>query len=314
MYAIYPRGQSLDQVRNEQNIQLSGATADSQVVGIGYGDNPDFVLSVAARKLGDVNMFNAAIIKILDGSQVSGTSEEYYNIDEGVRAMERLSLSLTGRESEAAKLRLAEEKQREKTRKAEASKQAQQERNAKLKSNLDERASMATRSYVYGGGFLQWQEIPENNNWGGGLMVGLPVTLIKYTSLGILAKAGVFNSVNEKDGQGEKDVGLSFYAQVAPSVGFVFPITENFKIFGDFVVEIGYFGKWRPHWGDGFTPAFDVGIYINDKFLTKQQFEIKYYGSWNKGFSTGDANYEKGNALKDLYTHSIVISWIFASW
>ena len=51
-YLVYPRTGTLEQVRAEHKTQHSGVTADENIVGIGKGDNPRFVLSVAARRLG----------------------------------------------------------------------------------------------------------------------------------------------------------------------------------------------------------------------------------------------------------------------
>ena len=96
VYAVYPRTRSLEQVMNEHNTQLSGVTADASIVGVGYGDNPDMVLSVVARRLGNSNMFNAVIINLQTGTQVMGRSADYRDIDDGMRAMENLAIYLTG--------------------------------------------------------------------------------------------------------------------------------------------------------------------------------------------------------------------------
>ena len=101
IYAVYPRTKTLDQVMDEHNTQASGITADTNVVGIGYGENPDLVLSVIARRLGNINMFNAVIIDLTSGVQVVGRSVEYNNIDDGMSAMTMLSNALTGIEAQA---------------------------------------------------------------------------------------------------------------------------------------------------------------------------------------------------------------------
>jgi hypothetical protein len=61
-YAVYPRTASLEQIQTEYANQLSGDTVDECLPDIGRGTNPDLILSVMARKLGSLNMLNAAII------------------------------------------------------------------------------------------------------------------------------------------------------------------------------------------------------------------------------------------------------------
>ena len=94
-YSIYPRTRSLEQVRHEHNIQMRGHTGDTHVVGIGHGHNPELVLSVVARRLGNINMFNAEIINLFTGmGEGSGRSVEYQTINDGIRIMEVLATDL----------------------------------------------------------------------------------------------------------------------------------------------------------------------------------------------------------------------------
>jgi hypothetical protein len=86
----------LEQVQTEYSNQLSGATADESMVDMGRGDNPRFVLSVAARRLGNRNMFNASIINLESGAQLVGRSVNYDTLNDGIEAMENLARELTG--------------------------------------------------------------------------------------------------------------------------------------------------------------------------------------------------------------------------
>jgi TolB-like protein len=95
-YLVYPRTASLEQVQTEYKTQLSGVTADESMVNIGRGENPRFVLAVAARRLGSQNMFNASIINLETGVQLIGRSVNYNTLDDGIRAMESVSGELTG--------------------------------------------------------------------------------------------------------------------------------------------------------------------------------------------------------------------------
>jgi TolB-like protein len=95
-YAVYPRTATLEQVQGEYNTQLSGVTADEDVVDIGRGENPRFVLSVVARRLGNLNMFNASIINLESGVQLVGRSVNYDTLDDGIEVMGSLASELTG--------------------------------------------------------------------------------------------------------------------------------------------------------------------------------------------------------------------------
>jgi hypothetical protein len=95
-YLVYPRTTTLEQVQNEFSNQMSGITADENITRLGYGVNPEFVLSVVARRLGSMNMFNASIIDLSTGTQSIGVTKEYITIEDGLRAMESLSKELSG--------------------------------------------------------------------------------------------------------------------------------------------------------------------------------------------------------------------------
>jgi TolB-like protein len=95
-YLVYPRTATLEQVQTEYDTQLSGVTADENMVDMGKGENPQFVLSVVARRLGNQNMFNASIINLESGVQERGGSVNYNTLDDGIQIMEDLAGELTG--------------------------------------------------------------------------------------------------------------------------------------------------------------------------------------------------------------------------
>ncbi|MDR0706948.1 MAG: penicillin-binding protein activator LpoB [Treponema sp.] len=95
-YAVYPRTATLEQVQTEYSNQASGMTADDSAVGAGRGENPRFVLSVVARRLGSRNMFNASIINLESGVQIIGRSVNYATLNDGIEVMESLARELTG--------------------------------------------------------------------------------------------------------------------------------------------------------------------------------------------------------------------------
>jgi TolB-like protein len=94
-YAVYPRTATLEQAQAEYDNQGSGITADENMVDRGKGENPRLVLSIAARRLGDQNMFNAAIINLESGAQVVGESVNYQTLDDGITTMGILARKLT---------------------------------------------------------------------------------------------------------------------------------------------------------------------------------------------------------------------------
>jgi TolB-like protein len=95
-YSIYPRTSSLEQVQREFYNQMSGITSDESIARLGYGVNPEFILSVVARQVGTMNMFNASIIDLSKGNQIIGITREYITIEDGLRAMESLASELSG--------------------------------------------------------------------------------------------------------------------------------------------------------------------------------------------------------------------------
>ncbi|MDR3171028.1 MAG: hypothetical protein LBU17_05280, partial [Treponema sp.] len=94
-YAVYPRTATLEQVQDEYANQLAGNTADENIVDMGKGENPQFVLSGTARKLGNTrNMFNASIIDLESGVQKKGDSVDYESLDDGIQVMGTLAAEL----------------------------------------------------------------------------------------------------------------------------------------------------------------------------------------------------------------------------
>jgi energy-converting hydrogenase Eha subunit B len=95
-YAVYPRTKTLEQVQGEYKTQLSGVTRDDQTVALGRGINPPFVLSVASRRIGSSNRFNASIIDLEGGHQIAGLTEPYESLIDGMDAMDFLARELSG--------------------------------------------------------------------------------------------------------------------------------------------------------------------------------------------------------------------------
>jgi hypothetical protein len=96
-YAVYPRTKSLDQVQSEYETQLqSGLTQANEAVKAGAAVNPPYVLSVVSRKMASDTRFNASIIDLEPGEQITGKSEQYASLSDGMVAMEFLARTLSG--------------------------------------------------------------------------------------------------------------------------------------------------------------------------------------------------------------------------
>ena len=256
-YTVYPRTNSLEQVREEYNMQ-SAFAAERNKVSQGLGENPNLVLSVVARKLESVNMFNAAIIDLFTGGQVIGRSVDYKDIDEGIRAMEKLTIELTSTAEEIAQRQQETDKRQEEARK-------RRERST----YWDEVVANATRNYwEYGSGFFQWGEGLVGG--GGSGLFHFNISPFKFTSIGLDGRFGVFNN--------------DFYGSPALTFGLVFPFNKNTKIFADAVLEMGYFGGLKGLFADWVTPGFNVGIFLYYGFGAG--FELKYRGTWYDGYYT----------------------------
>jgi TolB-like protein len=142
-YTVYPRTQTLEQVTAEHNTQMSGVTADGSQIGIGRGENPNYVLSVVARRLGANNMFNAVIIDLSSGVQILGRSTSYGNINEGINAMQNLAVNLTGTPEQIAQRQAEEEQRRQAAERQQEQQRLAEDRQREEQRKVEERQRLA---------------------------------------------------------------------------------------------------------------------------------------------------------------------------
>jgi len=212
-YSVYPRTKSLEQVMEEHITQLGNTVANSNIVGFGYGENPNLVLSVVARKLGDVNMFNAAIINLLTGAQVVGRSVDYRNINDGMNVMAKLAIDLT---STSAEMDQRQQEQDEAARRAAAAR-AEAERQAaearKRREKWREIRDDERRFWSVGANIGSFYGVPALLGFGcltvfpsliiedsdlvliAGLAAGIPLGFIGALPLALGAEQGTFSPV-----------------------------------------------------------------------------------------------------------------------
>jgi hypothetical protein len=97
-YAVYPRTEEAMEKLREEHEKQGREAADENMVSVGKGDNPWFVLTVEAQKLGTRKMFNAMIIDLVTRDKLpdANGSEEYDTLSDGIEAMDNLVRQLTG--------------------------------------------------------------------------------------------------------------------------------------------------------------------------------------------------------------------------
>jgi TolB-like protein len=143
-YAIYPRTASLEQVRAEFNTQLDSSITDQQLAAqLGRGENPRQVLSVAARRLGESNMFNASIIYLEDGTLAQGTSEPYANLNDGIAAIDIIARTLSGQD-----VSQTEQRRREQNLTSQANREEAARRSAEAREKFNRNAGLL---FLFGG-------------------------------------------------------------------------------------------------------------------------------------------------------------------
>ena len=191
-YSIYPRTENLQQIMEEYQMQ-SERTSFSNRTEPGRGENPDFVLSVIARRIENINMFNASIQNLTSGTQVVGRSVDYRDVNDGIRIMERLSVDLTSTEEQISQRNQAEAEERRRA-------QDREQRSAQMRAKWDNLFKDERRFWSVGANVGSMYGVPVAagiglnvaiGEFGGdalGFLVGLPLSL-SITALSVLAVA-----------------------------------------------------------------------------------------------------------------------------
>ena len=93
-YAVLPRTDSFEKVREEHLRQRNGAADQERVKRLGTGRSARYVLSGSLQRLGALNKFTADILDIFDGNFIDGHEESYTNFTQGFELMPRLAAHL----------------------------------------------------------------------------------------------------------------------------------------------------------------------------------------------------------------------------
>ena len=95
-YAVLPRTDSIEKVREEHQRQRSGVTDQERIKRLGEGRNAQYVLSGSVERLGSLNKFAVDIMDILDGSFIEGYEEQYTSLSQGFELIPKLAMQVVG--------------------------------------------------------------------------------------------------------------------------------------------------------------------------------------------------------------------------
>ena len=93
-YSVLPRTTTMQSAIRELEYQMSGYTADEGAKALGRAINAEYVLSAEVRRFGTYNMLTAQILHVEDGHQLSGASQDYLIIDDGINLIKELAIRL----------------------------------------------------------------------------------------------------------------------------------------------------------------------------------------------------------------------------
>jgi TolB-like protein len=140
----------------------------------------------------------------------------------------------------------------------------------------NEKKNVANRNYLeIASGYVQFGD--DLTGGGGSAIVGGHISPFPFVSIGLETRFGGFDN--------------RFSGAASPMAGIVFPFNDTVKLYGDGILELGYFGGLDGLISNRVTPAFDTGILF---WYDELGFDIKYRGTW----------------YKDTYTHSVGVGFL----
>jgi len=106
-YAVLPRTSAIERTMAEHAIQRGGITDPTNIRRLGAAANADFVLAGVVSTLGVMNLFMVDILDVESGEIMTGGSEEYREVSDGLVRMQALAQTLTAGAVRAAPGRAA---------------------------------------------------------------------------------------------------------------------------------------------------------------------------------------------------------------
>ena len=93
-YIVLPRTSTIQAALAEMDFQTLGLTDDEGMAALGRAINADLVLSAGVHRLGALSMFTAQILRVTDGSVVTGARRNYQVIADGINLMGEIAVIL----------------------------------------------------------------------------------------------------------------------------------------------------------------------------------------------------------------------------
>jgi len=103
-YAVLPRTSAIERTMAEHAIQRGGITDPTNIRRLGAAANADFVLAGVVSTLGVMNLFMVDILDVVSGEIITGGSEEYREVSDGLVRMQTLAQTLTRTAAPAARV------------------------------------------------------------------------------------------------------------------------------------------------------------------------------------------------------------------
>ena len=199
----------------------------------------------------------------------------YMRIETGsLEEQDRAAMAQRTQEEQAAANRQAQAERAAAARQAESARQT-----AARAASWNRYSARAYLPNTYSA-YYQWTD---SNLKGLGIDLGFYGSPVPFFAFGIELRFGIDGNWSAwLDAIDQENMGLDvsssglikLHALASPTLGLVIPVNNN-KVFGKFLLEAGIFGRsGNGRFFDYLTPAFDIGILLNDSL------SIKYRGSW----------------------------------
>jgi len=271
-YVVLPRTQQINDAISKKLFEPSAVGEGVVLPNLVEALNAKYILVGLAGSIGTKRHISMQITNLEDGQQVKGSNVEYEKINDCIKRIPLLVQVICGQMTETQKQRAFN--QEKKGSDAAPKKADDKKKSAETKSKRPEKwakiKGAAFRNHMDTGGYFQWVD-GEGDTAGGGGVLGAHWSPLPFTVIGLEPKAGVVIKEGVED--------PAILGSVSLGLGLVYPFTDNVKLFGDGLFEIGSFDGMNGMIAKNITPGFDAGLdFWFDK--AKMGFDIKYRGTW----------------------------------
>jgi hypothetical protein len=191
------------------------------------------------------------------------------------------------------------QREQEQQRRQQEQEQQRQREAAQRQAEAAVRNKNAEKNFL---GFSFFYQIGTNNPGLWGVGASFSITPFPYVSVGIDVKLGVMDDNASSGNTGNDSPETLFTA--APDIGFVFPLSDSFRVFSDLAIEMGRFSPFmKGIIADWATPSISAGIIFN---MMSLRFFAKYELAWY--------NYLLGASDDIRATHSFSVGYGLITW